>query len=97
MVYVVARMEIKPGCMEKFMEILMDNVPTVRSEDGCISYEVCRDIDSEKYEKFVTILECWSSEDALRTHQQSPHMAKYRENVRDLRERTTVDVMMAVN
>lgn len=97
MVYVVARMEIKSGAMEKFLKILLDNVPTVRAEKGCISYEVCRDVDAEKYPKFVTILECWESEEALRIHQQSPHMAKYREAVRDLRSNTTVDVMFPVN
>ncbi len=97
MVYVVARMEIKSGAMEKFLEILLNNVPTVRAEKGCISYEVCRDVDTEKYPKFVTILECWESEEALRIHQKAPHMEKYREAVRDLREHTTVDVMFPIN
>ena len=97
MIHVVARMQIKPGCMDRFMEVLLNNVPTVRAEKGCITYQVCRDIDPEKHDSFVTIIECWESEEALRTHQQAPHMDSYRAAVKDLRENTTVDVMYPVN
>ncbi|MCQ2380694.1 MAG: antibiotic biosynthesis monooxygenase [Victivallaceae bacterium] len=96
MVNVVARMQIKDGCMDKFLEALMSNVPTVKAEAGCLRYDVCRDLDPAK-SQFVTILESWESEEALRIHQKAPHMDTYRAAVRDLREHTTVDVMEPID
>ena len=96
MVHVIARMEIKPGCMEKFLEILLNNVPTVLAEEGCHRYESCFDTKEETKGKFVTILESWESEAHLKAHLATPHMAKFREAVKDLRYGSNVTVVTPI-
>ncbi|MCQ2378635.1 MAG: antibiotic biosynthesis monooxygenase [Victivallaceae bacterium] len=94
MVNVIARMEIKPHCMDAFLDVLLANAQIVRTENGCLRYDVCRDLEiKDGNDNFVTILETWESESALRAHQQTPHMQSYREKVRDLRLHTTVNVL----
>lgn len=93
MVHVFARMEIKSGCMEKFMEILRNNIPNVLAEDGCIRYEACLDVDPATRDKFVSIVETWKSEGHLKAHLATPHMAAFREAAKDLREKSVVTVV----
>lgn len=96
MVHVFARMEIKEGCMEKFMEVLRNNIPTVLAEDGCIRYEACWDVNPETRGKFVSIVESWKSEAHLKAHLATPHMAAFREAAKDLREKSVVTVVEPV-
>ncbi|MBR2873642.1 MAG: antibiotic biosynthesis monooxygenase [Lentisphaeria bacterium] len=96
MIHVVARMEIKPGCMEQFLKILLDNTPTVLAEKGCCRYESCLDTKEEDKDKYVTILESWESEEHLKAHLATPHMANFREAVKDLRVSSNVTVMAPV-
>ena len=96
MIHVVARMEIKPGCMEQFLKILLDNTPTVLAEKGCYRYESCQDTKEEDKDKYVTILESWESEEHLKAHLATPHMANFREAVKDLRVSSNVTVMAPV-
>ena len=97
MIHVIARMEIKPGCMKQFLEILLGNTPTVLAEDGCYRYESCLDTKEEDREKFVTILETWESEEHLKAHLATPHMAEFREAVKDLRYSSNVTVVAPVS
>ena len=93
MVHVFARMEINPGYMEKFMEVLKNNIPTVLAEDGCIRYEACLDVNPETRDKFVSIVESWKSEAHLKAHLATPHMAAFREAAKDLRKGSVVTVV----
>ena len=90
MVHVFARMEINPGCMEKFMEVLNNNIPTVLAEDGCIRYEACLDVNPETRGKYVSIVESWKSEAHLKAHLATAHMAAFREAVKTLRANSVV-------
>ena len=89
-VFVVAAIEVKPGKRAEFIEIFKSNVPNVIVEDGCIFYEPVVDFDSgidiqaPMGENVMTVVEKWASIDALRAHLQAPHMATYREQVKDL-------------
>lgn len=96
MIHVVARMEIKPGCMEEFLNILLGNTPAVLAEEGCYRYESCLDTKPEDKDKYVTILETWESEEHLKAHLATPHMAKFRDAVKDLRLSSNVTVMAPV-
>ena len=94
MVHVNARFEIKPGCMEKFVEVVSGIVDIVRAEPGCISYELCRDLrPSPDGKTYATFVETWESEAALKAHGATPHMCRYREQVADLRVGGQVSVM----
>jgi quinol monooxygenase YgiN len=89
MISVLASIQVKPGCKDKFLSIFKANVPAVKAEDGCHEYSPTVDapagLPPQKLDAdLVTIIEKWSSLDALRAHLAAPHMASYREKVKDL-------------
>lgn len=89
MVSVIASISVKPGCREAFLKIFKANVPAVLAENGCVEYRPTVDLPTglppQKLDAdVVTIVEKWSSLDALRAHLAAPHMATYREKVKDL-------------
>jgi len=90
MIYVIASIELKDAsCREGFLKALKANVPNVKAEKGCVMYEPTIDFPSglsaqkRVSDSVVTIVECWESMAHLQDHLKAPHMATYRENVRD--------------
>ncbi|UCD81099.1 MAG: antibiotic biosynthesis monooxygenase [Desulfobacterales bacterium] len=89
MIHVIATIRLKPDCRENYLKILVENVPKVKGEEGCLAYEPAVDVDSGLPVQspirpdVVTIVEAWQSLDALRAHLKTAHMAAYREAVKD--------------
>ena len=96
MIYVIARMELNEGCKDAMLKVLEKTVPQVLAEDGCIMYTPCLDADEENSEKFLTIVEAWKDRDFHRAHLAAPHMAEFREAVKDLRKNSCVNVLEPV-
>ena len=102
MIQVIATIELKPGCREDFLPLLNDNVPRVKAEDGCLAYDPCVDIDSGLLSQgkisndVVTLVEAWSSLEALQAHLKAPHMAEYREKVKDMVTNVTIQVLKPI-
>lgn len=98
MVHVIATITLKPGVREAFLEAFHRNVPNVRAESGCVAYTPATDIDSgieaqaPLRDDTVVILEQWESLNHLHAHLRAPHMAAYREEVKDLVD--TVDLQV---
>ncbi len=98
MIQVIATIELKPGCRDNFLPVLNENIPKVKAEDGCLAYDPFVDLDSglpvqgEIRPNVVTLVEAWSSIEALHAHLKTPHMAAYRDAVKDL----VVDVRIQV-
>lgn len=89
MISVIASIQIKPLCKTRFLEIFKANVPAVKTEKGCLEYSPTVDVETELPRQNmdadrIVIVEKWSSLDALRAHLAAPHMAAYREKVKDL-------------
>ena len=90
MIHVIATVRLKPGCRDKYLEILKGNVDSVKGEAGCLVYAPTIDMetDIEIHEKAgddaVTIVEAWESVEALKDHFQAPHMLSYREKAKDI-------------
>ncbi len=90
MIHVIASIEIKPGTREAFLAIFKANVPAVLAEDGCLRYEPTIDADTGipaqggVRPNVVTIVEAWQSLAHLKAHLAAPHMATYRQKVKDL-------------
>lgn len=89
MVNVIASIRVKPGARARFLEIFKANVPAVKAENGCVEYGPTVDLETglppQRLDPdVVTIIEKWSSLDTLRAHLAAPHMAAYREKVKDL-------------
>jgi quinol monooxygenase YgiN len=102
MIYVIATIESNQGCKEDFLKIFQRNVPNVRAEKGCMTYEPTVDVDSgipvqeELRSDTVTIVEAWESLDDLQQHLKAPHMAAYRNEVKDLVKQVTIQVLKPV-
>ena len=102
MIQVIATIELKPGCRDNFLPRLNENVPKVKAEDGCLAYDPFVDVDSglpvqgEIRPNVVTLVEAWSSVEALHAHLKTPHMAVYRDAVKDLVIGVTIQVLKPV-
>ena len=99
MIQVIATIELKPGCRGDFLPLLNANVPNVKAEDGCLAYDPFVDVDSglpvqgEIRENVVTLVEAWRNTDALLAHLKTPHMADYRDAVKDMVVDVTIQVL----
>ena len=102
MIYVIATIDCNPGCREAYLEIFRKNIPNVKAEKGCLSYEPTVDVDSGlsvqvgMREDVVTIVESWESVEALHDHFKAPHMLTYREAVKDLVKEVRIQVLTPV-
>jgi quinol monooxygenase YgiN len=99
MIHVIATVELHPGTRQQFLHEFTQLVPRVRAEDGCIEYGGAIDLASGLSAQVpirpdvVTIVEKWSSLAALAAHLAAPHMKAYREQVKTLVVRTTLQVL----
>lgn len=90
MIHVIATIDIAPGKRDEYLRIFAELVPKVRAEQGCIAYGPAVDVESgisiqtPLRENVVTAIEQWSDLDALKAHIAAPHMAEYKEAVKDL-------------
>ena len=98
MITVIASIQVKPGGISQFIDIFKSNVPAVLAETGCIEYYPAVDVQTglppqELDENVVTIIEKWENVDALQNHLGSPHMLDYREQAKELVEKSTIKVL----
>lgn len=98
MIHVIATIQVQPGKRDAFLAEFHRIVPQVHAEDGCIEYGPTVDIASGLgfqapiRDNVAVIVEKWASLEALKAHLAAPHMATYREAVKDL----VVDVQLEV-
>ena len=100
MIYVIASIRVKPGKRDAFLEIFKANVQTVLAEKGGIDYMPTIDVDAGLPPQVldpnvVTIIERWERLEDLHAHLKSPHMAAYREKVKDIVEGMSLKVLEA--
>jgi len=102
MIQVIATIELKPDCLNEFLAILHENVLKVKAEEGCLAYEPSVDVDSglpvqgKIRQNTVTLVEAWVNLDALHAHLKAPHMAAYREAVKDCVQDVRLQVLQPV-
>lgn len=89
MIHVIATITLKPGVRGPFLDVFRWVTPLVRAEDGCNEYQATIDVPTTlkvqdgPREDVVTVVEKWAGLDALYAHLTAPHMAEYREKVKD--------------
>ena len=98
MIHVIASITVKPGKVDEFIEIFKANVPNVLAEKGCIDYVPTIDADAglppqNLDPNIVTIIERWERLEDLHAHLKTPHMAAYREKVKDIVEGMSLKVL----
>lgn len=91
MIHVVATIVIKPGSRDQFLREFKRMAPLTLAESGCLLYQPLIDCEPGVHQRqvpprddVVTIVEQWRDLDALRAHLAAPHMAAYRERVKDV-------------
>jgi quinol monooxygenase YgiN len=88
MIHVIATIELVEGKRDAFLEEFRRIIKIVRDEDGCIEYGPAIDLETDVSEaprpNVVSVIEKWASVPALQAHLRAPHMARYRELVRDM-------------
>jgi quinol monooxygenase YgiN len=89
-IHVIATIQVNPGTRDTFLKEFLRLTPLVRAEVGCIEYGATIDattpiaIQECAGGDTVIVIEKWASVEALQAHTQAPHMADYRERVKDL-------------
>ncbi len=93
--YIVATIHPKPGQEEALKAEILKNIPNVRQEKGCLRYDL--HVLKSDGTKFL-FYEIWADKECFKAHGVAPHMAAYRERVKDmLAAPTEVSVWSAVD
>ena len=98
MITVIASIQVDQAHLPSFLEIFKSNLTDVRNEPGCIEYYPALDIDAglppqTMEPNVVTVIEKWSSLEALQSHLTSPHMQTYRQKVQGMVDSMTLKVL----
>lgn len=98
MVHVIASIRVKQGSVEEYAALFKENVQNVLAEDGCLQYAPCRDAETgwkaqERDPQRITVVEQWTSMDALQAHAKAPHMAEFRQRAGHLVEDVSLRVL----
>lgn len=81
MIVIAGQIKIDPAKREKAIAIALEMMEESVKESGCISYSFAGDLaDSACFR----IFEEWESDEALKTHFETPHMARFQAAVGDL-------------
>jgi len=102
MIYVIAESILKDAAGKaEFIKIAKANLPVVRAEAGCISYDLNEDCSAgpaaaNARADVLTFVECWESMEALQNHLAAPHMKAFVEKVRGLRSGSVLKVVTPV-
>lgn len=99
MIRVIATIEVVEGRREAFLAEFRRLVPKVLQEPGCLEYEPMVDvptgigIQTPTRPNAVTVVEKWSSLEALEAHLIAPHMVEYRKAVKDLVKEASLRIL----
>jgi quinol monooxygenase YgiN len=99
MIHVIATVELIPGKRPDFLAAFRENVPNVHREDGCLEYGPAVDVATgigaqiPIRENVVTVVEKWRDLQALQAHLSAPHMLAYREKVKNLVSKVSLQIL----
>ena len=79
--YVTAILTARPGMEAQLEAEVVNNIPNVRAEKGCIRYDFHKNRDGDGRFLFYEI---WESPEALEAHGKTPHMLVYKERTEAL-------------
>ena len=78
MIVIAGHVALDPGQREKAEAAAREMMSETRKEPGCISYTFSADLEAAGR---FRIFEEWESDEALRAHFASPHMARFQKAV----------------
>ena len=99
MIHVLAFASIKPGMVDKALEVYRVLVPKVlANEPGCLEYSPTVDYDfglanQQKDPNMIVITERWKTIEDFKAHVDGPpHVAEFRAAIKDYMEKTTLKI-----
>ena len=98
MIHVIATIAHRPGRRDDLLAEVRRIVDTVRDEDGCLAYGPAIDVETDLAPSppradVVTVVEQWSGLDALRAHLAAPHMAEFRDRVKEIVTNVSLSIL----
>ncbi len=93
MIKVVAKGYFLEGKAEEAIKLYEELVEKTRTEEGCISYILFRDIEDDS---ILTMIEEWESKDALDKHFKTEHFTKLVPMIGKLRKSSEVNIYKLV-
>ena len=99
MIHVLAFVSIKPGMVDKALEVYRVLVPKVMAnEPGCLEYSPTVDHDfglpnQQKDPNMIVITERWKSIEDFKAHVDGPpHVAEFRAAIKEYMEKTALKI-----
>ncbi len=102
MIHVIATIELNEGRKDDFLTVFHKLVPLVLGEDGCLDYGPAVDLKTgissqvPLRQNVVTVVERWESLEALQAHLSAPHMNQFREDVKGMIAKLSLQVLTPV-
>lgn len=81
MVVVISKLTVKPEKKQELLAAAKELIAATREETGCISYSL---LDDPYTNDRCIFVEEWSDKGALEQHFTTPHIAKWRQQSKDL-------------
>ena len=90
MIKVIAKSVIKEGQIENYLKEVDVLITETRKEEGCISYELFQDINSEN---IFFLIEEWESKEDLEKHKLTDHIINIIPKINEHRISSEVSVL----
>jgi quinol monooxygenase YgiN len=89
MIFVVSKSIVKEGKTAEYKQLTVKLIEETRKEAGCISYDLCENIDNSN---ILTFIEKWEDKQSLDTHMKTTHFMEIVPKLKDLRESSELSI-----
>lgn len=93
MIFVVSKSIVKADKIAEYKQQVVRLIEETRKESGCISYDLCQDIDNSN---ILTFIEKWESKQHLDAHMKTAHFMEIVPMLKDLRESSELSIYKEV-
>ena len=90
MIKIIAKSFIKDGYVQKVINLYDELVEKTRLEDGCIAYELYKDINNENT---LFIIEEWESQEHLEAHKKTEHFTRIVPIISEFRIKSEINIL----
>ena len=89
MIFVVSKSIVKENKVAEYKQIVVRLIEETRKESGCISYDLCEDMNNPN---ILTFIEKWEEKQYLDAHMKTAHFMEIVPLLRDLRESSELSI-----
>jgi quinol monooxygenase YgiN len=93
MIFVVSKSIVKEDKVAEYKQQVVRLIEETRKEEGCISYDLCEDIDNHN---ILTFIEKWENKQYLDAHMKTAHFIEIVPKLKDLRESSELSIYKQV-